>query len=139
MAKQHKKPCKTCPFTEGCEPGALGGSPVGTFIAQTFLPYKIPCHEFIDYSDENWKENCLHGVPQCVGHAMFRDAVGVADKMPEPLLRVEHDPSTGVFAGVLAFYAHHEGCTIEEAHQRLDIEQELEKEWNRAGKKVWKV
>lgn len=59
-AKQHKKPCATCPFTsrvtpESDDPGSTGYSPTEVYVAQYFMPYIVTCHEFVDYDDPNWK------------------------------------------------------------------------------------
>lgn len=136
--KQHRRPCPTCPFIRSSEPGATGGSPPSVYVAQTLLPYKIPCHEFIDYSDPEWKESCLQGVPQCVGHAMLRDAIGVAERLPEALLRVVHDPDTGAFTSLAEFWAHHTGESLEEARALLSpavIRAMILAELSRAGLK----
>lgn len=113
MAKQHRNPCSTCPFTRKSDPGETGGSPTEVYIAQTLMPYWVPCHECIDYSDPDWKTK--YETQQCVGHAMMRDKMGVADKMPEPLLRVAPTEQAQVFDSLTQMYAYHEGITEEEA------------------------
>lgn len=117
--KQHKHPCKTCPFRRDSEPTECPGrSPLEVYVAQTLLPFRIPCHELIDYDDPDWHSNC-DGVAQCAGHAMLRDAVGVADRMPEAMLHVKHEPV--VFSSLQEFWAHHKQISIAEATDELTV------------------
>lgn len=126
--KQHHKPCATCPFTSKCSPGETGGSPAEVYVAQTFLPYWVPCHEFIDYSDPNWKANIQQDIrqtPQCVGHAIMRAKCGVADRMPAPLIAVDPYPDDRVFESIAHFYAYHTQIPLDDAveylNDRLDV------------------
>lgn len=117
MAKQHKKPCHDCPFTRKSDPGETGGSPPEVYIAQTILPYWVPCHCAINYEDPNWKSN--HATPQCVGHAMMRHKMGIAEMFPEQLLRIEDKPEAEVFDSLVEMYAYHYGISLQEAQAQL--------------------
>lgn len=113
--KQHTKPCSTCPFRRDSTPGELGGSPVETFIGQTFGAFWIPCHECIDYSDPNWREQYEKG--QCAGTAIYRANCHPANRPPE-LLKLPADTEL-VFSTPAEFMAHHLRITVDEAARRL--------------------
>lgn len=117
---QHKNPCATCPFTSKSKPGATGGSSVAVYVGQLFLPYQIACHERINYDDPNWKETC-NDLPQCVGHAMVRESMGVAELIPDQLLKIRRDPKTGAFRDIYEFWAHHEQISVEAAKALLTL------------------
>lgn len=114
--KQHTKPCSTCPFRRDCTPGELGGSPVETFIGQAFGAFLIPCHECIDYTDPDWKTNCVK-VNQCAGVSIYRSNCDPMDR-PGALLRLPPDKEL-VFATPAEFMAHHHGISVREATERL--------------------
>jgi hypothetical protein len=117
--KQHKKPCHDCPFTTKAAPGETGGSHPAVYVMQTILPYRIPCHCRIDYSDPNWKKN--DSTPECVGHAIMRVKQGVADKMPEALLRIEPYEGDQVFNNLIEMFCYHTGSTEDEAKAYLEL------------------
>lgn len=119
MSGRQDRPCGTCPFRRTVSPGELGGSPPEVYVAQVLLPYLVPCHKHIDYSDQNWKEACITG-QQCVGVAMIRDAMGVAQRMPDALLRAEHIDE--VFPDLYHFWAHHKRVSVEQAKAELTPE-----------------
>ena len=114
VTEQHKAPCKTCPFTSNVKPGELGGSPPEVYVAQHFLPFKVPCHECVDYEnnqgdpEHGWKDGALEAA-QCVGFAMTRNGDGVDEIMPEGLLHAEYDDSKtiGAFKDIFDFWAFH--------------------------------
>lgn len=136
--KQHRKPCATCPFLKSVEPGELGGSPAEVYVGQTYLPFWVPCHERMDYSDPNWKER--HQTPQCAGHAIMRSKCQVAHLMPDALLHVPASVNDRVFDSLAHFYAHHKKITLFEAKQILTdegIHAMCEAEWLRSGRKVY--
>ena len=113
---QHHKPCKTCPFSRSCTPGELGGSPAETFIGQCYGPFWIPCHECLDYSDPNWREQ--YHASQCAGVAIFR-ANCFNDERNEFILTLPAD-TTLVFASPEEFLAHHTRISIDEAKRQLE-------------------
>ena len=98
-----KTPCNTCPFRRDVQPGALGGSPVTTFVGQVHGPFWLPCHSFTNYSDPNWKTD--YSKPQCVGAAIYR-ANAVRHQLPEALLKMEPDHKL-VFSTPEQFLSHH--------------------------------
>lgn len=109
MTKQHFAPCGDCPFTRKPSPGFLGDSPVEVYVGQYFLPYMVPCHACIDYSDPAWKEKATANphIPQCVGFSMCRNGIGYDQLMPEMLLRVAYDPEKQAFRDIWDFWAYH--------------------------------
>ena len=113
------KPCKTCPFTRNSEPGATGGNPPEVYIAQTLMPFLVPCHCHIDYTDPDWQDK-TDELPQCVGQAMLRSNLGFDAIMPVKLLRATPDPEA--FATLEEFWCHHTGCTPQEAFVHLTLQ-----------------
>lgn len=99
------KPCKDCPFSRGVAPGALGGSPVETYIGQAVGPFMLPCHKTCDFDDPEWKDK-VGQTPQCAGAAIYRANIGVADLMPPGIARLPPDRAN-VFASHEEFIAHH--------------------------------
>lgn len=116
MTTNVKKPCKDCPFMAWTKPGALGGSPPETFIGQAFGPFLLPCHKHCNFDDPNWKQK-VNETPQCAGAAMFREAMGISDRLPEQIHRLE--PEGPLLANPLEFYVHHKQITPHEAMQQL--------------------
>jgi hypothetical protein len=122
--KQHFKPCRTCPFRKDAEPDESPGySPLPVYVAQTLLPYRIPCHERINYDDPDWKQQC-DDLPQCVGHAMLRHAEGLHFRMPPQLLDVE--PTEVAFESLLHFWAHHRQISLADAAEELSESTKLQ-------------
>lgn len=113
--KQHQNPCGGCPFTDKCEPGETGGSHPWVYVAQTYGPFWIPCHERIDFSDPEWRTK--YGTAQCVGHAIMRSKLGLSGKMPGNLLEVDHEDfqDSRVFDSMTEFWAYHEQIPVAEA------------------------
>jgi len=112
-----KKPCPGCPFSRKTDPKYLKsrGEDVRRFIGQSVGPFLLPCHTFAD--KEDWPLDVER--PQCVGAAMHRDLIGVADSLPEQLTRATGDAEE-VFESSAAYMAYHDGCTVEEAVEKLD-------------------
>ena len=110
-------PCSNCPFSRAVAPGALGGSPVETFIGQAYGPFVLPCHKACDFSDPDWKAKAID-TPQCAGAAIFRANVKVAPMMPPSLHALPEDKVT-VFASAVEFYAHHKQVDIDTARAAL--------------------
>ena len=98
-----KKPCKTCPWRKGSPKLTVtkSGDPA-RFVGQAHGPFWLPCHSSSGY-DENTR-NVEH--KQCVGAAMFRDLVGVAERLPAQLAKQKGDPNI-VFGSPAEFLAHH--------------------------------
>ena len=102
--KQHHQACKSCPFSRTCEPGALGGSPLNTYLGQIVGPFHLPCH-----SAGNYKGNdtpCTNEHAQCSGAAIFRRNIGVDVLMPDPLLKLQTEDEN-VFSSLEEFITHH--------------------------------
>lgn len=69
------KPCKSCPFLRSSWPGYLGEyANVGDFYEQHVRGEGLnPCHESINYDDEDWREQFAAGKQgfKCRGQAEF--------------------------------------------------------------------
>jgi hypothetical protein len=106
-SKKQGKPCRECPFNKknvlGNTPAALGYSPVETYIGQAEGPFWLPCHMEKEYKG---KETGFHDVGQCRGAAIYRGNLGISEKMPKQLLKLDKDTDT-VFSNhveLLSFY-----------------------------------
>ena len=108
---------KGCPYGRKTDRSYLKerGADVRRFIGQAVGPFLLPCHTFAD--KENWPLDVAR--PQCVGAAMFRDAIGVGDKMPAQLTRAKFDPEH-VFGTLAEYLAYHDGCSVESAQRKID-------------------
>lgn len=101
---QNNKACGGCPFSKQCAPGELGGSPITTYIGQIIGPFFLPCHAAQNYEGNGTKLSPEHA--QCAGAAIMRRNLGIADRMPEPLLKLDgEDPN--VFETLEEFINHH--------------------------------
>ena len=100
---QRKKPCAGCPFSRKCEKGALGGSPIETYLGQIHGPFWLPCHEDPEYAG---KESGVNEVQQCAGAATLRANLGISGIMPPALLSLEPDKEA-VFSSLGELVAHH--------------------------------
>jgi hypothetical protein len=111
-----RRPCKGCPYGRKTDPGYVRerGENVRRFIGQAVMPFLLPCHTFADR--EGWPSSASR--PQCVGAAMFREAIGAAGMMPDELTRAKSD-SSEVFETIEEYLAYHDGCTVEEARRKL--------------------
>ena len=101
------KPCPSCPFNRKVSPGALGGSPVETYIGQIHGPFVIACHMHIDFRDPTW--DVLHRyatTPQCAGAAIFRANCHITNRLPKSIPRAAANRDI-VFSNVAEFAAHH--------------------------------
>ncbi len=118
MTKQHKNPCKSCPFLRTVKPGALGGSEPETFIGQAVANFLVKCHEMIDYSDEDWNRKAREGLDsQCAGMAIYRTNNQIDCG---PLLKLEPNAEK-VFGTHAEFLAHHYGITEARAKEYLEL------------------
>jgi len=102
---QHEGTCNKCPFSSKCEPGALGGSPIETFIGQSWGPFFLPCHQAKDYEGNDTPLNDEHA--QCPGAAVFRANIGRGHLMPDPLLKLPEFSDPDVFHTMEDFIRHH--------------------------------
>lgn len=118
--KQHNKPCGTCPFAVSpkIRPGDLGGSPPEVYVAQHFLPYRVPCHELVDYDTKDWKADA-NTRAECVGFAMCRNSSGSALYLPDALYDQPRTPESGAFRDIWDFWAYHTECSREQALRML--------------------
>ena len=141
--KQHSNPCGTCPFTKTFGPClAPGGSPLKVYVAQHFLPYRVPCHECVDYDNDNgdpahgWKDGA-NQASQCVGFAQCRDGGGVGEFMPATILKSNLTDRS--FRNIWEFWSYHNEITYGQALSDLTpsvIETFCREELSRDGMKV---
>ena len=109
---QHNKACKSCPFSRQCEPGALGGSPIETYLGQIVGPFFLPCHSCDGYKGNNTQ---LGDVANCAGAEIFRRNIGVDHLMPDAIKQTDPDATDpNVFASLSEFVEHHTGDKIDE-------------------------
>ncbi|ATI15699.1 hypothetical protein [Bordetella phage vB_BbrM_PHB04] len=70
MTKQHKQPCRACPWRRDNQaPGWLGNSTPGEFLQQSDAGIRMPCHEAVDYERADWEQQAAEA-PQCAGRAI---------------------------------------------------------------------
>lgn len=53
--KQHKKPCKECPFRKEGPHGHVGGATPEHYALGVLGDKDMPCHLTIDYTDPDWR------------------------------------------------------------------------------------
>jgi hypothetical protein len=100
-------PCPECPFNRRVRPGALGGSPVSTYVGQIVGPFALACHMHIDFQDPAWREMTAYTqTPQCAGVAVLRANIGIDRMLPAALPRAKPN-HVSVFADLAEFVAHH--------------------------------
>lgn len=107
-------PCRGCPYGRATAPGALRGNDPGRFLGQAVGPFVMPCHQAADRVC--WRENFTG--PECAGAAMFRDLLGVAERLPVELRRMTGDPLV-VFSDPVEYVAYHRACTMQEAWEHI--------------------
>lgn len=101
--KQHKNPCKECPWLRKSTPGWLGASEPGEFLALSDSGKRMPCHMTVDYNKDDWEKKAATA-PQCAGRAIF-----LSNRCQVPLkgaLKLPAD-SKEVFTRPHEFVAHH--------------------------------
>lgn len=115
---QHLSPCRECPFSRAAtdEDLAKGGSQPERYIGQAYGPFLLPCHMDPKYS----QADCGLHMLQCAGAAIFRANCGVADRMPDALLRAEPDAER-VFASPAELLARHARVGLDEAEAYLGL------------------
>lgn len=145
---QHRRPCKTCPFTRQVPPGALGGATPEALLGQAAGPFWLPCHERQDLKNEAKRKRDT-AVPQCVGAALFRREIRVDVRMPTGLLNardcVENKSAElySVFDNPERFLAHHKQVSLLQAAVQLTAITPLEEltriELEKALRQGWSV
>lgn len=104
-----KRPCAACPWLKKSAPGYLGAdTPEHFFRASVTQESKMPCHEQIDYSDEDWLKTQFPEVDFCAGNLIFYKNWLKMPRNPELYAAVRAvNPSQHVFATPEEFFAHH--------------------------------
>lgn len=119
-------PCEMCPWRVSAAPGYLGeDSPVHFYWASISAEQDMPCHEQIDYSEDDWKETQLPGADLCAGMLIhFKNSLK-RPRRPEIAAAVEAvKESRAVFQWPWDFMKRHmPGAT----------EAEIKEAWHRAG------
>ena len=108
-----KKACLGCPFKKinTNEKPNPGGSHPFVYLGQAHGPFWLPCHQDKNYQG---KGSDTATVAQCRGAAIFRSNIGVADKMPPQLLKLEEDKEN-IFANETEFLEHYLDISEDEA------------------------
>ena len=89
------------------------------YVGQAAGPFWLPCHKHTDYNDPNWKTD--HSKPQCAGAAMYRDATGVADMLPDQLHKLTSDPELAFESPTQLLSAHFEVSEAVAAQMLVDF------------------
>ena len=69
MKKQHKTPCRECPWKVQSTQGWLGASTPIEFLQTSEAEHRMPCHLHVNYEHESW-QNQAEQAPQCAGRAI---------------------------------------------------------------------
>ncbi len=110
-AKQHTKPCQTCPWRRKSLAGYLGASKPEQFLttAEDPIEHRMPCHMQVNYRAKDWRDQ-VDVAPQCAGRAVFlanQDFIPKTDRiMREPQIKPD---AKNVFVSGAEFLAHHTG------------------------------
>ena len=68
---QHIIPCNQCPMRRNALKGYLGNSTPEEFIEQIQSECDMPCHCYINYERDDWREEQLPFAPSCAGVLVF--------------------------------------------------------------------
>ena len=104
MKRQHKRPCRECPWKVQSARGWLGGSTPLEFLQTSEAEQRMPCHMHVDYERADWEAQAAQA-PQCAGRAIhFANRC----KLPRDpaLLRLPADRD-GVITQAQDFIDHH--------------------------------
>lgn len=109
-----KQQCNDCPWRRNAFPGWLGNSTVENFLATTLGESHMPCHQTIDYEDDEWKDTQLPDAPFCAGSLIFfqnyfkmpRD-----EKLCDAVKAVKRNPEE-IFTQPAEFLAYHGGTAF---------------------------
>ena len=102
---QSGKACTECPFSRNSTSGNLGGSPIEVYLGQILGAFYLPCHMAKNYKGNDTPLLAEH--MQCAGAAIFRRHIGIADRIPDPLLKLDTDDGN-VFTNLAEFIQHHD-------------------------------
>lgn len=69
IKKQHKTPCRECPFKKTSARGYLGASHAVEFLDISESGQHMPCHMKVKYEEDDWQEQARNA-PQCAGRAI---------------------------------------------------------------------
>lgn len=102
--RQHRKPCRECPFRRASAPGYLGNSSPLEFQKCAASPTRMPCHLRVDYERKDWKRQAAKA-PQCVGRAIL--TANICKRVDDPLLLTAKADRVAVFSHPLEMLEHH--------------------------------
>lgn len=111
-------PCAACPWRKTSWRGYLGDdTPEHFFYASVTAEQEMPCHEQIDYTDNNWQETQLPDVDLCAGNLIFfRNNMKMPRRVGLMAAVVRVKKSEAVFSWPQEFMRHHmPDATHEEA------------------------
>lgn len=103
--KQHKTPCRECPFRVAALPGYVGNSTPLEFIQVSETGARMPCHMRVNYESPDWKDQQKHA-PQCAGHSIYMRNRCKVPRQGAPLVDVKEDREK-VFTNPQGFLDHH--------------------------------
>lgn len=114
MKKQHKTPCRECPFRRSAAPGWLGGFTPDAFRQLADMDRKMPCHihmkaDGVDYENPG-------GAPQCAGRAIHWANQFKTPRTRGVLLELPREP-IGVFEWPHEFVAYHKAGALAEVDE----------------------
>jgi len=114
-----RKPCAQCPFARKTTKEYLDtrGDNGERFIGQAIGPFYLPCHMQQGFDNAMYR---ARDSVNCAGAAIYRENIGVGDRMPEALGRMEAD-TEAVFASPAELLAHHRGITVAQAELMLSV------------------
>ena len=119
----HKKlkACSECPFNRknvlGPTPAGLGNSRPEVYIGQAEGPFWLPCHMEKGYRG---KDTGYHEVGQCRGAAIYRANLGISDRMPQQLLKLDKN-TEDVFEDHAEFLMFYRGWSRQQAVEYLKL------------------
>jgi len=120
MRRQHRLPCRTCPFRRAALRGFLGGTHVDEFQDMAQSEARMPCHERfqdpIDYAAAQQPGTLEYQSPQCAGRAVH--FANQQRKARDPRLLVLPADHATVFISAQEFRNHHDIAPRLEAARR---------------------
>lgn len=106
------KPCNACPFRKKALPGWLGAASPESFIIEISRDHPVPCHQTLDYEDEDWKEKWEAGKTgnTCAGALVMTANMCKLPRDPK-FPRMKSDRET-VFETPHAFIDYHNSAAV---------------------------
>lgn len=102
-------PCQHCPWRKTSTRGYLGADePRHFYYASVTAEQEMPCHEQIDYSDDDWQKTQLPGADLCAGYLIyFRNHMKIPRRASLAAAVRLVRQSAAVFSWAHEFLGHH--------------------------------